>query len=53
MKFPDRPDVFVVTPASLDVPRRFQPKLICWTAAGQAWDHSDPALPKFDRMPTA
>jgi hypothetical protein len=21
-----------------------------WTAAGHAWDHLDPALPKFDTM---
>jgi hypothetical protein len=23
-----------------------------WAAAGHGWDHLDPALPKFDKMPT-
>jgi hypothetical protein len=22
-----------------------------WTAAGHAWDHLDPALARFDKMP--
>jgi hypothetical protein len=52
LTFPAMPDVFIVTPASLDDPGRYQPQLVSWTAAGQAWDHLDPALPKFDKMPT-
>jgi hypothetical protein len=48
----DMPDVFIVTPASLDDPSRYKPQLVFWTAAEHAWDHLDPALPKFDKMPT-
>ena len=53
LTFPDMPDVFIVTPASLDDPGRYKPQLTSWTAAGQAWDHLDPAVPKFERMPPA
>ncbi|WP_075289255.1 GFA family protein [Pararhizobium arenae] len=53
MTFPAMPDVFIVTPASLDDPGRYAPQLTSWTAAGYAWDHLDPALPKFERMPPA
>ena len=49
--FPAVPAVFIVTPASLDDPSRYKPQLVSWTAAGQPWDHLDPALPTFDRMP--
>jgi hypothetical protein len=52
LTFPDMPDVFIVTPASLDDPGCYQPQLVSWTAAGHAWDHLDPGLPKFDKMPT-
>jgi hypothetical protein len=51
MMFPAMPDVFIVTPASLDDPRRYRPQLVSWTAAGLAWDHIDPALPTFNKMP--
>jgi hypothetical protein len=53
MTFPDMPEVFIVTPASLDDPSCYQPQLVSWTAAGFAWDHLDPAVPKFERMPPA
>lgn len=53
MTFPDMPEVFIVTPASLDDPGRYQPQLVSWTAAGYAWDHLDPAVPKFEKMPPA
>ena len=49
--FPDVPDVFVTTAASLDDPGRYQPEHVFWSAAGQAWDHLNPALVKFDKMP--
>lgn len=51
LSFPDMPKVFIVTPSSLDDPGRYQPQLVSWTAAGQAWDHLDPAVPKFETMP--
>lgn len=49
--FPDMPEVFVASAASLDDPGRYQPQLVMWTAAGQAWDHVDPALLRFEKMP--
>ena len=51
LTLPDLPDVFVASAASLDDPARYQPQQVIWASAGQAWDHLDPALPKFDKMP--
>ena len=51
LTFPDMPDVFIVTPSSLDDPSRYKPQLVAWTAAGHTWDHLDPALPTFEAMP--
>ncbi|MBW8636627.1 GFA family protein [Hoeflea sp. WL0058] len=53
MTFPDMPDVFIVTPASLDDPSRYKPQLATLTAAGYDWNHLAPSLQKFDRMPPA
>jgi hypothetical protein len=53
MTFPDMPDVFIVTPASLDDPGRYHPRFVTWISAGHAWDHIDPALSKFEKMPPA
>jgi hypothetical protein len=36
---------------SLDAPGAFGPQFVVWTASGRAWDHLDPALPKFERSP--
>jgi hypothetical protein len=46
MTFGAMPDVFVVRAASLDDPSRYKPQLLTY-----AWDHVDPAMPKFDKMP--
>jgi hypothetical protein len=51
IRFPDMPEVFVAAAASLDDPARYRPGLVMWTAAGQAWDQRDPALPSFAKMP--
>ena len=51
MTFQGVPDFFVVRASSLDDPSRYQPQMIFWTASAQAWDHVDPALPKFEKMP--
>jgi hypothetical protein len=51
MTFADMPEVFIVTPASLDDPSRYQPQLVSWTAAGYAREHLDPAVLKFEKMP--
>ena len=45
------PDFFSVHAASLDDPGRFQPRFVTYAVRGHAWDHIDPALPKFDTMP--
>ena len=47
------PDLFVVHAASLDDPSRFKPQKVMYRVSGHAWDHLDPALRKFDRMPPA
>ncbi|HVY04634.1 MAG TPA: GFA family protein [Burkholderiales bacterium] len=52
MTFAANPEVFVVHAASLDDPRRYKPQLVTYRIRGYAWDHVDPALPAFDRMPT-
>jgi hypothetical protein len=51
MTFPAFPDYFVVRAGSLDDPTRYKPQLISWAAAAQPWDHVDPQLPKFEKMP--
>jgi hypothetical protein len=51
MTFSAMPDVFTVHAASLDDPSRYQPQAATYAVRGHAWDHLDPALPKFDKMP--
>lgn len=51
MTFPDMPDLLVIRAASLDEPERYQPQIVTWAAAAQAWDRIDPALTVFDKMP--
>lgn len=51
MTFPDMPEVFVASAASLDDPSCYVPQMVKWTASGQPWDKLDPALPTFDKMP--
>jgi hypothetical protein len=45
------PDMLIVTAGTLDDPRLFKPQMDIYTASAQPWDHMDPALPKFDKMP--
>jgi hypothetical protein len=51
LTFKAMPDLFTVHAASLDDPSRYKPQMVFYTARGYAWDHLDPALPKFDKMP--
>jgi hypothetical protein len=51
LTFAAMPDLFTVTAASLDDPGRFKPQAVTYGVRGHAWDHLDPAVPKFDRMP--
>lgn len=46
------PDLFTIHAASLDDPSRYQPQAVMYRASGYAWDYLDPALPKFDKMPS-
>jgi hypothetical protein len=45
------PDVITVHAASLDDPGRYKPQAVTYGVRGHTWDHLDPALPKFDKMP--
>ena len=45
--------LFTVHAASLDDPARFKPQAVTYGMRGYAWDHLDPAVPKFDKMPPA
>jgi hypothetical protein len=53
LEFPDMPEVFVASAASLDEPERYRPQSVCWTSAAQHWDSIDPALDDFEKMPPA
>jgi hypothetical protein len=51
MTFSAMPEVLAVHAASLDEPGRYKPQAVTYAMRGQGWDHLDPALPKFDKMP--
>ena len=51
LTFAAMPDLFTVHAASLDDPDRYKPQIVTYAVRGHAWDHVDPALPKFDKMP--
>lgn len=51
LTFPDMPEVFVASAASLDDPGRYKPQIVMWASAGHAWDPRDPAVPVFEKMP--
>ena len=51
MTFKAMPDLFTVHAASLDDPSRYKPQMATYASRALAWDHIDPALPKFDKMP--
>lgn len=51
MTFPDMPDFFVISAASLDEPERFVPNMVFWTAAALEWDSVDPKLQRFEKLP--
>jgi hypothetical protein len=45
------PDLAMITAGSLDDPSQYKPSMDIFTASAQPWDHMDPALPKFPKMP--
>jgi hypothetical protein len=50
--FAANPGAFAVHAASLDNPSRFKPQALTYSVRGHAWDRIDPALTKFEKMPT-
>jgi hypothetical protein len=51
LTFAAMPDLFTVHAASLDDPSRYKPQMVTYRSSGCAWDHVDPAVPHFDKMP--
>ena len=45
------PDLVMITAGSLDDPSLYKPTLDIFTASAQPWDHMNPALAKFPKMP--
>lgn len=52
LTFAAMPDFVAVRAASLDDPGRYKPQAVTYGVRGHAWDYLDPALPKFDKMPS-
>jgi hypothetical protein len=48
---PFAPDLMVILATSLDDPSIFKPGMDIYTSSAQPWDHMDPSLPKFPKMP--
>ena len=53
LTFAAMPDFIAIRAATLDEPERFRPQAVTYAVRGYGWDHLDPALVKFDRMPPA
>jgi hypothetical protein len=45
------PDLTIILAGSLDDPSGFRPGMDIYTASAQPWDHMNPQLPKFTKMP--
>lgn len=45
------PDLAMFTATSLDDPSQYHPTMDIFTASAQPWDHMNPALAKFPKMP--
>ena len=51
-KFAGNPELRAIMVGSLDDPSGFSPQMVFYTSRGHAWDRLDPALPKFDTLPS-
>ena len=51
MTFAATPDILTIRAASLDEPERYRPQMVTYASRGWAWDHLDPNVPKFAKMP--
>jgi hypothetical protein len=45
------PDLAMITAGSLDDPTQYTPQMDIFISSAQPWDHMNPALPKFPKMP--
>jgi hypothetical protein len=45
------PHLALITAGSLDDPSWYRPGMDFFTSSAQPWDHMDPALAKFPKMP--
>lgn len=43
--------IFLVRAGCLDDPSQYRPQVDIYTSSAQPWDHMDPNLPKFPKMP--
>jgi len=44
-------ELAMITAGSLDDPNQYRPQMDIYTSSAQPWDHMNPALPKFPKMP--
>lgn len=51
LTFAAAPNIFIIHAGSLDDPSRYKPQMLTYAVRGLAWDKTDPALTRFDRMP--
>jgi hypothetical protein len=45
------PDLMMISAGSLDDPSWFRPSMDFYVSSAQPWDHMNPALPKFPKLP--
>jgi hypothetical protein len=45
------PQLVVITAGTLDDPSWFRPAMDFYVSSAQPWDHMDPGLPKFPKLP--
>ena len=45
------PQLAIILAGSLDDPKPFQPGMDVYVSSAQPWDHLNPTLPKFSKMP--
>lgn len=50
--FNDARGVCIIAAASLDDPSEFRPGIDIYTKSAQPWDVMNPALPKYEAMPS-
>jgi hypothetical protein len=50
-KFAINPGIAVIMAGSLDDPSVFVPQVVMFASHGHAWDHLNPKLPKFEKLP--